>query len=80
MAGRSGVCWNGPSPQSATCAKQSEFHPVLAVTVSSTSTPLPCQSNADGAAIALLQAAAMIRDLHIVLDSETEISLVKPAG
>ncbi len=26
---------------------------------------------------ALLQAAAMIRDLHIVLDSETEISLVK---
>ncbi len=29
---------------------------------------------------ALLQAAAMIRDLHIVLDSKTEISLVKPAG
>ncbi|AYM07050.1 hypothetical protein [Agrobacterium tumefaciens] len=29
---------------------------------------------------ALLQAAGMIRDLHIVLDSETEISLVKPAG
>ncbi|QCL95481.1 hypothetical protein [Agrobacterium tumefaciens] len=26
---------------------------------------------------ALLQAAAMIRDLHIVLDSKTEISLVK---
>lgn len=29
---------------------------------------------------ALLQAAGMIRDLHIVLDSKTEISLVKPAG
>ncbi len=29
---------------------------------------------------ALLQAAGMIRDLHIVLDSETEISLVKPAN
>ncbi|WP_269832518.1 hypothetical protein [Agrobacterium leguminum] len=29
---------------------------------------------------ALLQAAAMIRDLYIVLDSKTEISLVKPAG
>ncbi|WP_034495670.1 hypothetical protein [Agrobacterium sp. 33MFTa1.1] len=29
---------------------------------------------------ALLQAAAVIRDLHIVLDSKTEISLVKPAG
>lgn len=29
---------------------------------------------------ALLQAASMIRDLHIVLDSETEISLVKPAS
>ncbi|MFS8123296.1 hypothetical protein QD336_12825 [Rhizobium sp. BR 250] len=28
---------------------------------------------------ALLQAAAMIRDLHIVLDSKTEISVVKPA-
>ncbi|MFS8125506.1 hypothetical protein QD336_24045 [Rhizobium sp. BR 250] len=29
---------------------------------------------------ALLQAAGMIRDLHIVLDSKTEISLVKPAS
>ncbi|MBW9061105.1 hypothetical protein [Agrobacterium pusense] len=29
---------------------------------------------------ALLQAAAVIRDLHIILDSKTEISLVKPAG
>jgi len=29
---------------------------------------------------ALLQAAGMIRDLHIVLDSKTEISLVQPAG
>lgn len=28
----------------------------------------------------LLQAAGMIRDLHIVLDSKTEISLVKPAS
>ncbi|AQS63393.1 hypothetical protein AGRHK599_LOCUS4959 [Rhizobium rhizogenes] len=29
---------------------------------------------------ALLQAAAMIRDLYIVLDSKTEISFVKPAS
>ncbi|NTE84641.1 hypothetical protein G6M12_24085 [Agrobacterium tumefaciens] len=29
---------------------------------------------------ALLQAAGMIRDLYIVLDSKTEISLVKPAS
>ncbi|OOO17788.1 hypothetical protein BS627_19845 [Agrobacterium salinitolerans] len=29
---------------------------------------------------ALLRAAGMIRDLHIVLDSKTEISLVKPAS
>jgi len=28
---------------------------------------------------ALLQAAALIRDLHVVLDSKTEISVVKPA-
>ncbi|MDS7594946.1 hypothetical protein [Agrobacterium tumefaciens] len=29
---------------------------------------------------ALLQAAGMIRDLHIILDSNTEISFVKPAS
>ncbi|AYM60561.1 MULTISPECIES: hypothetical protein [Agrobacterium tumefaciens complex] len=29
---------------------------------------------------ALLLAAAMIRDLHIVLDSKTDISIVKPAS
>lgn len=29
---------------------------------------------------ALLQAAAMIRDLHIVLDSRTEINFAKPTG
>lgn len=29
---------------------------------------------------ALLQAAGMIRDLHIVLDSKTEISFAEPAG
>ncbi|MFF2324249.1 hypothetical protein ACFVTJ_24680 [Agrobacterium sp. NPDC058088] len=29
---------------------------------------------------ALLLAAAMIRDLHIVLDSKTDISIVRPAG
>ncbi|WCK03716.1 hypothetical protein [Agrobacterium tumefaciens] len=29
---------------------------------------------------ALLQAAAMIRDLHIVLDSKTEINFAKPTG
>ncbi|WP_332305830.1 hypothetical protein [Rhizobium sp. GR12] len=29
---------------------------------------------------ALLQAAGMIRDLHIILDSKTEISIAEPAG
>ncbi|WP_144578776.1 hypothetical protein [Agrobacterium sp. DE0009] len=29
---------------------------------------------------ALLLAAGMIRDLHIVLDSKTDISIVRPAG